>query len=109
MVYPPGLDYETVSSYIITFTATDTLGLTSTQITSFTVIDGPDPPDIINLPQTVIVLENVTLADDIFTVLTFDLQGDTVLFAVTVTPDYSQFYTTVIGGMFTWNLHYNNK
>ena len=95
---PPGLDFEDVNFYEITFTATDTNGLTTDFVLDFTVIDGPDPPEILNLPDTVSIHENVTTGVPIFTIEAEDIDGDPIIYDITAYPDQGQFYLAEVDG-----------
>lgn len=90
VAWPPGMDYEKVTSYVMSVTARDSSGLTSIKDLTINVQNAPDPPEIHNMPGAITLVENVTTSATIFTINATDLQGDDILFNLTVTPAGSQ-------------------
>ncbi|CAD5123008.1 DgyrCDS11396 [Dimorphilus gyrociliatus] len=90
VAWPPGLDYEKVTSYVMTVTATDSSGLTSIKDLTIDVVNAPDPPEINNLPASIAILENVTTSAVFFSINATDLQNDDILFNLSVTPASAQ-------------------
>ena len=91
--YPPGLDFESTPFYVLTFTATDGIHTTIARV-NLTVLDGPEPPVIHNLPATINVNENETTSTIMYVINATDFEGDTITYTMTSTPDEGNFYLT---------------
>lgn len=88
---PPGLDYETQTTYTITITATDGGGLTAAAVTVLTIIDESEPPDITNVPASITLPEDSSAGGIVFTVAAVDPDADTIIFLMVSSPSDGKF------------------
>ena len=86
------LDFEAVPLYTITVECLDSGGLNFTSTLDVTVLDENEDCVITNLPETVRVYEDVTIAEDIYTVNATDPDtADTLSFYMVQTPNEGKF------------------